>query len=167
MDRPSGPVSPLQAHPSEGNVGMNRFLSVAKAARIAGVSRGTIQKEIRDGTLPTFEGKVSEHDLKTVYPEIKLEDEAVLERMARLQHNALFKQPNGGQDKQRDLVEEVNRLQVQLADARATIAHHRKLIHSLKQRLTALQDADDCTRQQKLVLQALIRWMLTHLERRA
>lgn len=146
---------------------MNRFLSVSKAARIAGVSRGTIQKEIRDGTLPTFEGKVSALDLKTVYPDIKLEDEAVLERMARLQHNALFKLPKTTQDKPRDLAEEVNRLQLQLADARAEIGRHRKLVYSLKQRLTALQDADDCTRQQKLVLQALIRWMLANLERRA
>jgi CDP-4-dehydro-6-deoxyglucose reductase len=146
---------------------MNRFLSVSKAARIAGVSRSVIQKEIRAGTLPTFEGKVSVSDLKSAYPDIQLEDEAVLERMSRLQHNALFKLPKAQQGKPRDLAEEVHRLQVQLADARAEIARHRKLVYSLKQRLTALQGADDCTRQQKLVLQALIRWMLANLERRA
>ena len=70
---------------------MERLLSVAKAARLAGVSRSTIQKEIQLGTLATFEGKVSISDLIKVYPEIEVEDSTMLERLSRIQANAVNK----------------------------------------------------------------------------
>ena len=145
---------------------MVRLLSVSKAARLAGVSRSTIQKEIRNGNLATFEGKVSVVDLKAIYPNIELEDAAVLERMARIQQNAIHKFKNAPISEQRILAEDVERLRLELDDAYATIEKYRQLVFSLKQRLIDIQQADDCTRQQRLVLQALITWMLSQMEHR-
>ncbi len=145
---------------------MTRLLSVSKAARLAGVSRSTIQREIRNGKLATFEGKVSIADLKVIYPTIELEDAAVLERMARIQQNAISKLKNAPISEQRVLAEDVERLRLELDDAYATIDKYRRLVLTLKQRLIDIQQADDCTRQQRLVLQALVTWLRSQMERR-
>lgn len=146
---------------------MNRYLNVSTAARLAGVSRSSIQKRIRAGELSTFEGQVSEEDLTRVYPQIELEDNAVLERMNRIQRNAINKKLPSEMPNEQVMARELDRLRLELADANAEIRRYRELVLTLKQRLTEIQDEDDCTRRQKLVLQALIRWMLARIEQQA
>jgi CDP-4-dehydro-6-deoxyglucose reductase len=143
---------------------MERLLSVAKAARLAGVSRSTIQKEIQIGTLATFEGKVSIADLIKVYPEIKVEDSAMLERLSRIQADAAHKKSVFDLPNERRLAGEVDRLRLELADAKAEIRRYRDLLRALKNRLIAIKDAHECSRQQKLIIQALLRWMLNRLD---
>lgn len=146
---------------------MNRYVNVSTAARLAGVSRGNIQKRIRAGELSTFEGKVSEEELTRVYPQVEIEDNAVLERMDRIQRNAINKNLPNETPKEQVVAGELDRLRLELADANAEIQRYRELVLTLKQRLTEIQDEDDCTRRQKLILQALIRWMLTKIEQQA
>jgi CDP-4-dehydro-6-deoxyglucose reductase len=143
---------------------MNLYLNVSTAARLAGVSRSSIQKKIRAGELSTFEGKVSEEDLTRVYPQLELEDNAVLERMNRIQRNAVNKNFPNEIPKEQVMARELDRLRLELADAHAEIQRYHELVLTLKRRLTDIQDEDDCTRRQKLVLQALIRWMLAKIE---
>ncbi len=42
---------------------MAQWLGVSRAARLAGVTRARIQRQIAAGRLPTFEGKVQLSDL--------------------------------------------------------------------------------------------------------
>ncbi len=142
-----------------------RLLNVAMAARIAGVSRGEIQREIRSGRLKTFEGMVSVDDLKAVYPDIELEDNSVIERVQAIKDAALFKYADSEQSDEQTLREEVNRLRAQLSEARVELGRYRNLVLALKERLEQMQRSEDCTRRQKLVLQALIGWMLTRMSR--
>lgn len=143
---------------------MNRYLSVSTAARMAGVSRNHIQKKIRKGKLSTFEGQVSVSDLMLAYPDIELEDTTVLERMSRIQQNAINKTLESNRPKELLMMAELDRLRLELNDAKAEIQHYHKLILSLKQRLVDIQEEDDCTRRQRLVLQALIGWILKKVE---
>jgi CDP-4-dehydro-6-deoxyglucose reductase len=143
---------------------MDKYLNVATAARLAGVSRSSIQKKIKKGELSTFEGKVYVCDLLDVYPELKLEDTAVLERMSRIQLNAVNKGIPNKLPKEHQMAAELNRLRTELADARAEIRRFHELVMSLKQRLMDIQEEDDCSRKQKLVLQALIGWMLRKID---
>ncbi len=144
---------------------MERLLSVTKAARLAGVSRSTIQKEIRLGTIATFEGKVSISDLIKVYPEIEIEDSTMLERLSRIQANAVHKKAVLDLPSEQRLAVEVNRLKLELADANADIHRYQDLLRALKNRLIAIKDAHECTREQKLIIQALLSWMLNKLDR--
>ena len=70
---------------------MSQFLTLSRAARLIGVSRGALQKRIRAGDLPTFEGKVSPSDLLIAYPKTKLEDNTILERIISIKDNAFGK----------------------------------------------------------------------------
>jgi CDP-4-dehydro-6-deoxyglucose reductase len=142
-----------------------RYLNVAMAARLAGVSRAEIQREIRAGRLKTFEGMVSVDDLRAVYPDIELEDNSVIERVQAIKDAALFKYADSEQSDEQALREEVNRLRAQLSEARVELGRYRNLVLALKERLEQMQQSEDCTRQQKLVLQALVGWMLTRMRR--
>jgi len=67
---------------------MPQLLTLSRAARLVGVSRGALQKKIKDGELDTFEGMVRSADLLKVYPDVRLENDALLERLAQLKDGA-------------------------------------------------------------------------------
>ena len=64
-------------------------LSLSRAARLAGVTRTEVQRRIRQGELPTFEGSVTVRDLLKVYPDLVLEREGALARVERIKARAL------------------------------------------------------------------------------
>lgn len=67
---------------------MSQLLTVHRAARLVGVTRGALQKKIKAGELPTFEGLVDPVDLQRIFPRTQLEDNTVLERLAVIKDNA-------------------------------------------------------------------------------
>ena len=68
---------------------MTRLLSVSRAARLVGITRGALQKRIQDGDLQSFEGEVSLDELANAYPDAAIEDTSMLEKMDRFIENAL------------------------------------------------------------------------------
>lgn len=141
-------------------------LSLSRAARLAGVSRGQIQKAIREGRLITFEGCVRLSDLTRVYPQVQtaLDENQELERAERLKEAALSKIQPEQLPETLMQAEEINKLRVRLSDAQAEIRAYKDLVHQLHGRLTDLQE--HCTRGQRLMVQALVRWMLSRLDER-
>ncbi len=67
---------------------MPQLLSLSRAARLAGVSRGELQKRIRKEDAKTFEGKLSVDILLELYPHIDMETDPVLERVTRIRAEA-------------------------------------------------------------------------------
>ncbi len=65
-----------------------QLLTLTRAARLVGVSRGALQKKIKNGDLQTFEGMVKPEDLMRAYPDTRLEDNAVLERFTHIKDEA-------------------------------------------------------------------------------
>jgi CDP-4-dehydro-6-deoxyglucose reductase len=65
------------------------MLTLSRAARLIGVSRGSLQKKIRDGELKSFEGLIDPAELSRAYPQADLEDNAMLERIEHIIENAL------------------------------------------------------------------------------
>jgi CDP-4-dehydro-6-deoxyglucose reductase len=70
---------------------MPHRLSVSRAARLAGVSRATIQKKISHGEMPTFEGEVRVKDLLSVFPDIDLDSNTELDRVSKIKEKAYGK----------------------------------------------------------------------------
>ncbi len=60
---------------------MPPFLSLSRAARLAGVSRGELQEKIRTMPLDTFEGQIQMSDLLRAYPHIDPDQDPVFERV--------------------------------------------------------------------------------------
>jgi len=67
---------------------MSKLLTLSRAARLVGVTRGALQKKIKDGELETFEGLVQPDDLLRLYPQVRLEDNALIEKLTALKDGA-------------------------------------------------------------------------------
>ncbi|MCW8908446.1 MAG: 2Fe-2S iron-sulfur cluster-binding protein [Sedimenticola sp.] len=67
---------------------MPQLLSLSRAARLADVTRGELQKRIRRERVKTFEGEIAVEDLLTLYPHIDMEEDPVLERVQRIKSEA-------------------------------------------------------------------------------
>jgi CDP-4-dehydro-6-deoxyglucose reductase len=70
---------------------MSQQLSLSRAARLVGVSRGALQKRIQNGELPSFDGMVTVSDLLTAYPDAQLEDNTEFDRVSYLKERAFGK----------------------------------------------------------------------------
>lgn len=60
---------------------MPQPLSLSRAARLAGVTRGELQQRIRQGEVVTFEGKIEVSDLLRIYPNVSLDRSEMLEKV--------------------------------------------------------------------------------------
>jgi CDP-4-dehydro-6-deoxyglucose reductase len=67
---------------------MPKLLSLSRAARLAGVSRGDLQHKIRNEELATFEGQIQMSDLLRAYPHIDVEGDPVFERVQAIKTEA-------------------------------------------------------------------------------
>ena len=67
---------------------MPQLLTLSRAARLVGITRGALQSKIKAGELATFEGMVSAEDLLRAYPEARLEDNTAFERFAQIKDSA-------------------------------------------------------------------------------
>ena len=124
---------------------MDRLLTVSRAARLVGVSRGTLQKQIQDGELPSFEGMVKLEDLNQAYPNVEVEDNTMLEKIEHIIENALHRARG---DKLRKLLApdlgtlaaRVAELSKELAAARYTSERLQQLLDVTRNRLDDIQD---------------------------
>ncbi len=136
---------------------MKHHLNIATAAKIVGISRRQIQKEIKAGNLDVFEGDVTVDSLLDFYPDVKLNNERELDRVDRIQSNAIFKVQADSIPSERVMADQINKLQIKLQESQQQVREYEDLLVESKRRLEAMQH--DCDRQQKQILSAFISWM--------
>ncbi|MCW8964587.1 MAG: hypothetical protein OQL16_12385 [Gammaproteobacteria bacterium] len=144
---------------------MDHLLNLSTAAKLAGVSRRTIQSRIQAGELEAFEGHVRMSALTSVYPEVDNRTDAVLERMARIQDNAINKVNPDEISDERLLANQVHRLQLELTDAYLQLDSYKALTFELQDRLIAMREG--CDRKEKQMIQALLHWMANQMKQKA
>jgi CDP-4-dehydro-6-deoxyglucose reductase len=67
---------------------MPQLLSLSRAARLAGITRGELQNRIRCQGVETFEGQIEVATLLALFPGMDLDRDPVLERLERLKASA-------------------------------------------------------------------------------
>lgn len=137
---------------------MEHHLNIATAAKIVGIGRRQIQKEIKAGNLDVFEGEVTVTSLKKFYPHVKLENERELDRVERIQHNAIYKIQADSIPSERVMADHINKLHVRLQEAEQKVQEYESLLLESRDRLELMQK--DCDRKQKQTLTAFIGWMM-------
>ncbi len=68
---------------------MPKLLPLSKAARLIGIKRTELQKKIQNGELSTFEGMITLTDLLRLYPETKVEDTRIINRVEEIKAKAV------------------------------------------------------------------------------
>ena len=121
---------------------MEQFVTLSRAARLVGVSRGTLQKQIREGQLETFEGEVALADLLRLYPHTQVEDDTMLERMERIVERARTKARSRPVLPDREtLSARVALLGKELARAKSEMIRYKWLAHAMMRKLIELEQA--------------------------
>lgn len=103
------------------------YLTLSRAARLAGVTRAELQRRIRRGDLETFEGSVAVHDLLRLYPSVSLSNDEAVERVERIRAQAVPK------TQETDAV---------LPGTQVLVSRLKSLSASLTERMSALESAE-------------------------
>jgi CDP-4-dehydro-6-deoxyglucose reductase len=142
---------------------MTRYVGVAKAARLLGVSRDNLQELIRRGDLLTFEGQVDLEDLKKRFPALALDNSAMVERAEIIRDTAYAKrlQETLSPSKE-DLQSQIRRLEVELSVAKVKQISYRNLFAELLDKLSELQQHSDPA--QQAMIDELNAWLLQRID---
>jgi len=126
------------------------LITLSRAARLVGVKRGTLQKQIQQGELRTFEGELLLSDLLHAYPQTEVEDSTMLERVGTIKEQAVNKIIRADTDKPDvdALATRIMSLGRELAAARQQARRSEELIENLKLKFDELppDDAEEGTR---------------------
>ena len=138
---------------------MPQPLSLSRAAKIAGVTRGELQQRLRDSGLNIFEGKIALGDLLTLYPEIDLDRDPVFERIQRIKQNARPKREysDGWMPEPGVLLARLKEIQAVLTRTKALLNRSDQTVGELSSRLQEIGvSADASTR---LQIDGLLDWL--------
>ena len=125
---------------------MAKLLSLSRAARLAGVSRGELQKRIREEDLKTFEGELSVGLLLQLYPHIDMEADPMLEKVRRIWAEAKPKThySDGWMPDPEVLMARLHDFQTVLMKTKSSLDAAEELVLQLRSGLEqALQEADN------------------------
>ena len=141
---------------------MLRLLTLSRAARLIGVRRGALQSKIRSGELAAFEGMVSAEDLLRAYPEVRLEDNAALERMDAIKDAAFARRMRERLLPSSEvLVARLAEMSRERAQVEAQLEHYRALAEQLQAKLSDL--GNPAASPQALAAELLV-WLKHRLE---
>ncbi len=143
---------------------MDRSLSLSQAARMVGVRRKVLQRQIQEGELRTFEGALRMSELTRVYPELQPEASAMLEKTRRIREAAAMKGVGDTATDPERLSTELHRLKIELSLVEDQLASHKELAAETSERLLELQER--CDRKQAMVLGTLIGWYMHQVKLR-
>ncbi len=142
---------------------MEHYLNISTAAKMVGISRRQIQQEIKAGNLDVFEGDVNVNSLLRFYPEVKLDNEKELDRVERIQNNAIFKIQADSIPPERVMANQINKLQMKLQESEQKVREYECLLMEAHHRLEVMQK--DCDRKQKQTLTAFLGWMMAQYQK--
>jgi len=121
---------------------MPQLLTLSRAARLVGITRGALQSRIKAGELAAFEGMVSAEDLLRAYPEARLEDNTAFERFAQIKDSAFSRRvrehvlPNP-----EVLAARLTDMSRRLAQSRAGLDYYRSIVEHLQEKLRECDDS--------------------------
>ena len=121
---------------------MQQLLSLSRSARLAGVSRGELQKRIHQEGVETFEGQIRLEDLAKLYSDIGMDKDPVFERLQRIKREALSKtKPKDSQLPDPEIMmSRLQQYQHTLVQTKAALNHSEQLLGDTTTGLQAALD---------------------------
>lgn len=123
---------------------MARWLTLSRAGHLTGLTRGALQKKIRDGELASFDGMVSTEDLCRAFPDCNLEreieDAGAFERVSRLKDESFGRRVRERVlPSQEVLAQRLFAQGMELAELRRHLARYHQLVEATRASLGDLQ----------------------------
>lgn len=115
---------------------MNPFLSLSRAAHLLGVTRASLQNKIREGVLNSFDGQISLSEIRSVFPELEIEDSGAFERVNDIKHHAFGRRlRERALPSQEILAQRIFQQSEELEEARRHLQQYHTLVQSILDRL--------------------------------
>lgn len=112
---------------------MSQWVSVWRAAQLAGVPRAVLQQRVRAGELEENDGQVSTASLLALYPELQLEAAGLAERVARIRDESFGKRVRERLlPSQEVLAQRLFQQSQELADVQRHLQRYHALVVSLR-----------------------------------
>ena len=118
---------------------MSAWVTLSRAARLIGVPRSALQRDVAEGRLGSNDGLVSLDDLSRLYPQWRAEDSGAFERTAKLREEAFGRRVQERVLPPQDVL--AQRLFAQgreLADLRRHLSRYHELVVATRERVAAL-----------------------------
>ena len=137
---------------------MTQTISLSRAARLVGVTRYELQKRIRKGELPSFDGSVTLDDLLASFPDAQLEDNTEYARVTRIKERAFGKRVfERALPDIEVLAARIAEMSRALSNAETRVNHYNTLLERLQQRLQELEK--HCSGENRAVMSELKKWL--------
>jgi CDP-4-dehydro-6-deoxyglucose reductase len=142
---------------------MSRLLTLTRAARLVGVTRGALQKKIVAGELATFEGMVTPEDLLRAYPNTRFDDNTAMERFTQIKDNAFTLRVRERILPDMDaLLARLTTLGAELSQLKSQLSRYQELLARLDEHLAGMEQNDA---RLTPAFSALRAWMRSELEK--
>lgn len=123
---------------------MSEHIPLFRAARLVGVSRGTLQKSIREGGLDAFEGTIDISDLAKLYPRADLSHDSEYERVQDIKAHAYSKRVRERiMPDPEILVSRIGEFAQELGTTRAQLANYQSIVKQIINRLKTIEQTED------------------------
>ena len=115
---------------------MAQWVSIWRAAQLAGVPRAVLQQRVRAGELEENDGQVSTASLLALYPQLQLEAAGLAERVARIRDEAFGKRVRERLlPSQEVLAQRLFQQSQELADVQRHLQRYHALVLSLREEI--------------------------------
>ena len=129
---------------SQSGGGMIDLLTIWRAAQVVGVSRGALQKKIRDGELASSEGMVSTEELLRVFSNVVFKEHGEFERVTRIKEQAYGRRVREHLLPSQDvLAQRLFAQSEELADMRRHLQSYHNLVIALQAQIRELAAKSD------------------------
>ncbi len=119
---------------------MAQWVTIWRAAHLVGVPRGVLQQQVRDGAIELADGLVSTQALLRLYPQARLEDSGMLERVVEIRDDAFAKRLRERLlPSQEVLAQRLFRQSQELADTQRHLQRYHALVLALRGELQRQQ----------------------------
>ncbi|MFH1869030.1 MAG: 2Fe-2S iron-sulfur cluster-binding protein [Pseudomonadota bacterium] len=117
---------------------MSQRLTLSRAAHLLGISRMALQKRIREGELPSFDGMVSVDELQRVWPQLDLDESGSFEKTRAIREDAFARRLRERVlPSQEALARRLFAQGQELAELQRTLTRYHALFEALQARLAA------------------------------
>ena len=121
---------------------MSHWVTVWRAAQLVGVPRAVLQQKVRSGELELADGLVSTTALLALYPQTRLEETGMLERVVQIRDEAFGKRVRERLlPSQEVLAQRLFHQSQELADTQRHLQRYHALVVALRERIGALAAA--------------------------
>lgn len=115
---------------------MSQWLTISRAAHLLGISRVALQKRIRDGELPSFDGMVTVDDVQRAWPQLDLDESGSFEKTRAIREDAFARRLRERVlPTQETLAQRIFVQGQELAELQRTLTRYHRLFETLRTRL--------------------------------